>query len=772
MKRTLCHQSILGGPIVSSPNPDDHLHPSPRLRHKKSEGFIPYIPDIGEVVVPTGDSASLSAEPEDIELPPRGGASHGIRSSFFTRSRSPSSHRTTRTWKRQRHSRSHVIPVVDDSDSEDSSYAGLVRTGKSLKPWRKFVQKLKNYDERMVRGWKEDIDTLLVFAGLFSAVLTAFIVDSYKLLQQDLNQATASLMQLVTNHLLGNDTIQITSTSPVSSKPSAFAVRINILWFMSLVFGLASASVGILAKQWLREYSNRTSSSPREAARIRQFRYAGLIRWHIPEIIAFLPVLLQLSLAFFFVGILDLLWQLNTIVAGVITFFVSLSLAFLVVTTILPSIAKDSPHRSPQALAVYLLRQWFVGLVISVLIKLVKSKWVKLRLIGIPIIHIDFSQQQRGSWRHRLARWLTRKLSQRQPRTWMQRERYYVDQQHSQLDQRLLVDADEMFMDDKVLAQVIRPCINEMQTTMAINCLMDILLNRAHKADDRSNLPMWQHHDSIDRGMSTLIYLTTDVLERINPEEEKHTIRVLNMFGNLCNSMPFKLDDPHILGIYHRVHEILAVFLVCKAEIARVAFQTMYKTNEMRNSSEDDISFSARVVKHIARYAHMEKENNEPHHFFNACSMALKYGTESMINLEPDEQTLVRKEIRVLLKDLEAYLRNDEHTARPSPSLVVALLGYVNQNPELVPGVNRLIDLLRPTIGVHGSALGQHGHSNSIDMHRRAFMLLRDIYSPRPNIRKQRAVHAQSLDQLGLHLPPLQTPPRDAVETAPAEDTV
>ena len=159
---------------------------------------------------------------------------------------------------------------------------------------------------------------------------------------------------------------------------------------MSLVFSLASASVGILAKQWLREYVSRTSSSPREAARIRQFRYSGLIRWHVPEIIAFLPVLLQLSLAFFFVGMLDLLWQLNTIVAGVITFFVSLSLAFLVVTTILPSIAKDSPHRSPQALSVYLLRQWFVGLVISVLIKLVKGKLVKLRLIGTPIIHIDF----------------------------------------------------------------------------------------------------------------------------------------------------------------------------------------------------------------------------------------------------------------------------------------------------------------------------------------------------------------------------------------------
>lgn len=424
-------------------------------------------------------------------------------------------------------------------------------------------------------------------------MLTAFIVESYKFLQQDSGQATVALLQVVTNHLVEN-AAQIASTTPQSSRPSDFAVRINILWFMSLVFSLASASVGILAKQWLREYTNRASSTPREAARIRQFRYSGLIRWHIPEIIGFLPVLLQFALAFFFVGMLDLLWQLDTIVAGVITFFVSLSLAFLVVTTVLPSIAKDSPHRSPQALAVYLLRQWFVGLAISIIIKLVKGKWIELRLTGMPIIHIDFSRRRRGSWRQQLARWLARKLSHRQPRTWLQRERYYVDQQPSHLDHRLLVEADAMLMDDKVLSQVIRPCVSEMQSPMAIDCLMDILVNRAHKADDQSKLPMWQHHDSIDRGMTTLLFLTTDVLERINPAEQTKTLRLLNMFNNLCSSIPFKLDDPQISHIYHRVHETLAIFLTCDLEIARTAFATMYKTNEMRNASTEDVVFGAR----------------------------------------------------------------------------------------------------------------------------------------------------------------------------------
>ncbi|OBZ73635.1 hypothetical protein A0H81_06409 [Grifola frondosa] len=94
-------------------------------------------------------------------------------------------------------------------------------------------------------------------------------------------------------------------------------VRINVLWFSSLVFSLVSASIGILTKQWLREYTSGAASSPRENARIRQFRHEGFVSWRIPETIALLPILLQIALVLFFVGLLDLLWSLHPVVAGV-----------------------------------------------------------------------------------------------------------------------------------------------------------------------------------------------------------------------------------------------------------------------------------------------------------------------------------------------------------------------------------------------------------------------------------------------------------------------
>ncbi|EEB99793.1 hypothetical protein MPER_00435, partial [Moniliophthora perniciosa FA553] len=46
----------------------------------------------------------------------------------------------------------------------------------------------------MVKGWRDDIDTLLVFAGLFSAVVTAFAIESYQWLDEDPADTTVALL--------------------------------------------------------------------------------------------------------------------------------------------------------------------------------------------------------------------------------------------------------------------------------------------------------------------------------------------------------------------------------------------------------------------------------------------------------------------------------------------------------------------------------------------------------------------------------------------------
>ncbi|TFK33379.1 hypothetical protein BDQ12DRAFT_573757, partial [Crucibulum laeve] len=143
--------------------------------------------------------------------------------------------------------------------------------------------------------------------------------------------------------------------------PSASAVRINTFWFLSLTFSLATAIMGILCIQWLREYERDIKLSPKEYLALRQMLYEGLKKWHVPRILAALPLILEVALVFFFVGLLTLLWSVNHTVATVAGVFLSLALLFIIVTTVLPTLQilfpMEQNYRTPQC-AYKSLQSW------------------------------------------------------------------------------------------------------------------------------------------------------------------------------------------------------------------------------------------------------------------------------------------------------------------------------------------------------------------------------------------------------------------------------
>ncbi|KAF5360160.1 hypothetical protein D9758_011365 [Tetrapyrgos nigripes] len=237
-------------------------------------------------------------------------------------------------------------------------------------PWEYCMKRVDNYDDEMCRGWNEDIDTLLVFAGLFSASSTAFLIESYHWLQDDPGDVTVQLLTQLTV-LIANSTNQPIPThnsSPFQNNTLA-AVRINTAWFLSLLLALAAVSLGILCKQWLREHRRDTpTSSPKETLELRQIRHESFEKWHIPLLFSAMPLLLQLALVLFFAGVLDLLWSLNYFVAGFCTAVVGASVFILVWTTVVPAyylikrpemIFSDDvplcPYKSPQAWLFYQL---------------------------------------------------------------------------------------------------------------------------------------------------------------------------------------------------------------------------------------------------------------------------------------------------------------------------------------------------------------------------------------------------------------------------------
>jgi hypothetical protein len=151
-----------------------------------------------------------------------------------------------------------------------------------------------------------------------------------------------------------NDTITpLLASSSSSSGPTTAARWINVLFFISLVFSLAAALFGILAKQWLREYMQWNSSLalPRENVLVRQMWIEAWEAWNVRATIAAIPALLEIAMVEFLVGIVILLWTLDDIVAIVVTVTVVLFLGVFSTFTVLPIMSKGCPYKSPTAWA-------------------------------------------------------------------------------------------------------------------------------------------------------------------------------------------------------------------------------------------------------------------------------------------------------------------------------------------------------------------------------------------------------------------------------------
>ena len=164
--------------------------------------------------------------------------------------------------------------------------------------------------------------------------------------------------------------------------PTSSDIRINTLWFLSLIFSVTTVLIGIIALQWLREHLRpRPDLEPQIALSLHHLNIESLDRWYLPQIFAALPLLLQLALVLFLGGILDFLWSLNSTVAIPIAVAVGSSLFFLLWTTVLPTTQSlllflprlpwgnlprsPCPYRSPQSWAFHQLVQPLVAVFLS-----------------------------------------------------------------------------------------------------------------------------------------------------------------------------------------------------------------------------------------------------------------------------------------------------------------------------------------------------------------------------------------------------------------------
>ncbi|KZV87573.1 hypothetical protein EXIGLDRAFT_679811, partial [Exidia glandulosa HHB12029] len=217
--------------------------------------------------------------------------------------------------------------------------------------WKVYRDEATAQDEAMLDGWSKTLDILLIFAGLFSAVATAFIVESYKSLQPDFAEYTARALFILVSARNASSLVP----APTLTDPSIFIVAtrsrfINGFWFTSLSLSLSVALLCILVKQWLVQYKERITAScksPQYWARRRSFYFTGLKTWRVHAIISVLPLLLHISLFLFLAGLVVLLVALDTAIALALAVLTSGLATFYIFCCFSPLWKLDFPGTTP-----------------------------------------------------------------------------------------------------------------------------------------------------------------------------------------------------------------------------------------------------------------------------------------------------------------------------------------------------------------------------------------------------------------------------------------
>ena len=198
---------------------------------------------------------------------------------------------------------------------------------------------------------------LLLQAGLFSAVSSAFVIDVHSNLQPDPNEQSAALLRAILLTLNQSAIPGETLTVPsIQKDPASEIVTTTCLMYASLLISLLAAFIAILGKQWLNRYLRHSGGSMIERCGDRQRKCDGLKQWPLHPLIESLPLMLQAALLLLACGLCRYMWSVNTSVAYTLIALTGIGVAFFAAIVIAGMSSYTCPFQTPMSTA--LRRSW------------------------------------------------------------------------------------------------------------------------------------------------------------------------------------------------------------------------------------------------------------------------------------------------------------------------------------------------------------------------------------------------------------------------------
>ncbi|KAG2079308.1 hypothetical protein BDR04DRAFT_997643, partial [Suillus decipiens] len=212
--------------------------------------------------------------------------------------------------------------------------------------WATYMQEATEHDGEFLDKYQSDMDIVLIFAGLFSAVNTGFIVQ----MQSNLNPNPLSTTNVLLGMLLqaANSSFVPQSTEPYApwQGPGASVIWVQSLTYASLCASLLAALGAVLGKQWLSNFKRSGRGTIDDRARQRQMKIDGLRTWHFDSVLQSLPSLLQISLLLFGIALSASMWTMSTTIAIIIIASTTLGFTFYLTIVLASLMAADCPFQT------------------------------------------------------------------------------------------------------------------------------------------------------------------------------------------------------------------------------------------------------------------------------------------------------------------------------------------------------------------------------------------------------------------------------------------
>ncbi|KAJ7280179.1 hypothetical protein C8J57DRAFT_1712182 [Mycena rebaudengoi] len=186
-------------------------------------------------------------------------------------------------------------PMPEVPATSNSTWGALLRTtvAETIQP--------------KVDRWRSGLDALLVFLGLFSAIVTAFLVESLSGLRPDEAARTNELLTNLTDILItlsGVNPVALNLSTPAQFQPNSTDIRLNSYWSLSLILSLSVAALAVTCRGFLNMVTlSRHAKATDKLIDIKmRWKEADQI---LGPVIEMIPQLLVIPVLLFVVGLMD-----------------------------------------------------------------------------------------------------------------------------------------------------------------------------------------------------------------------------------------------------------------------------------------------------------------------------------------------------------------------------------------------------------------------------------------------------------------------------------